>query len=1237
MTDFRFAEPAWGMLLWGVLAFTIALLWLEARAGGTLARFVSPLMQARLVRSPSVARRRTSIALLGLSLAFGVLALMRPQWGVQLIATPRVGAEIMVCLDVSNSMLAEDVAPNRLERAKAEIRDLLTYLHGDSVGLIAFAGRASVLAPITPDFSFLRLVLDSTGPRSVSRGGTRLEEPIRKAVAGFGAAATVSRSIILITDGEDHDSFPLEAAKAAAERGIKVLAIGFGDEAGSPIRVTDPKTGAKKSLRDSDGKEVISRLDGDTLREIALATGGAYVPAGTGVLDLESIYRQHIAGLTRGSLDGQSRTVRNEAYQWAVLASLLMLVASVVVGAGGAGRPRAAGENAATGTSTAGRGASSAARTNGTAKDRATSSLAAALLLIGSLFGGDVSSARAADAPAAAQVEAPAEAQSSGGDPEEAKTPGDEEQPAADGEATGAATPEAPPPPAREVYNDGLVKLEAGDLDAAEKLFEDARSRAGFDGLLRRDATYDLGVLDARRADAVMESKPEDALAALERSASWFRETVSLDAKDSEARHNLELVLRRALVLADAIARKNEKTLLDDIGALMEEQRAFLGGLRTSMQEQADQGDSADPERARRAFRELATKQLELSSRAEDLSERAGREQATIRSKPAEQQTPEDAMKAVQLDGVLESLHKAREQMGQARGRLRRVEGPGSYRAASSTLTELKRARDRLLDPVRVLDILIADTLELTRLTGVKLALDSGSTEVPPQKWLTPEHLTDSAGEMRERVEELHYGFVSGVAQADAAANGDTSAMPAATAEQTAFLERVREAEPLLGEAVTRLADAKSKLEQAQVRDSLEPQYLAVTKLAAARERFLDLQRLIELLYQDEQRIAGIVSPRPEEAAGAQAGPQAPMDITARAEYAPMAAEIQRSNVERGARVDRSLKEEIAAAEAAVAAKQAEAAAQQQPGQDPAAAGQQQGPDPAAQKQRLDLAATYLLAARGALDAASGRLDELAGQAEVAPPPLEAWQPSQAAVAEAVGRIEDLRRLFFSVVDHLKELAQRQIDLGDRTEETAALASATPDRDYTDKAGPLAARQDTLSTTAAPLAEELRAQSQQPVPPEAQGQVPEDLPQRLAQAAGHVDNARTSMDAAVQSLGINPPAFADTRASQNTALQELAAAIQLLQPPQQDQQQQQQDQQEQEQKDQQGGGEEEKKDDAQQQPGGQPQKGSQEKQEDKEKTDPAQLLQGIRDREAQRRADRDKAEKQGYEPVEKDW
>ena len=331
MSEFRFAEPGWVHGLWSVLGFVALLFWLDRRGGGALDRLIGSALQQRLVQRPSLFRRRMRILFLGLSAACLVLALMRPQLGLRYVATPRIGAEIMVALDVSKSMLAEDVAPNRLERAKAEIVDLLSYLDGNQVGLIAFAGRATVLAPLTPDFSFLRLVLDGAGPHSVTRGGTRLEEPIRKAVKGFGPAREMSRVILLITDGGDHDSFPRDAATEAAEAGIVIIAIGLGDEAGSDIYITDPQTGARELLRDADGRVVKSGLDGELLRDLALATQGAYVPAGTGVLDLESIYQQHIEQLMLGQLDPRGKTVRDEGYQWAVLLALVLLVSSAAI------------------------------------------------------------------------------------------------------------------------------------------------------------------------------------------------------------------------------------------------------------------------------------------------------------------------------------------------------------------------------------------------------------------------------------------------------------------------------------------------------------------------------------------------------------------------------------------------------------------------------------------------------------------------------------------------------------------------------------------------------------------------------------------------------------------------------------------------------------------------------------------------------------------------------------------
>ena len=176
MNDLHFAEPDFVQALWIVAGLIGLLFFLEHRGGRLLGDFVSPSMQSQTIHQIPRARKRLGLVALAVALCSIVLALMRPQWGFELIQSQASGAEIMIALDVSRSMMAEDVVPNRLERAKAEIRDLLPYLEGDQVGLIAFAGRASVLCPLTPDFGFLRLVLDQVGPKSAGRGGTRAQE-----------------------------------------------------------------------------------------------------------------------------------------------------------------------------------------------------------------------------------------------------------------------------------------------------------------------------------------------------------------------------------------------------------------------------------------------------------------------------------------------------------------------------------------------------------------------------------------------------------------------------------------------------------------------------------------------------------------------------------------------------------------------------------------------------------------------------------------------------------------------------------------------------------------------------------------------------------------------------------------------------------------------------------------------------------------------------------------------------
>lgn len=342
MDDFTFANQHWVHLIWAALALIAILTFLELRARDTLTRFVSTMMQTRLAERQTLARRLTRLGLILATLILGILGLMRPQTpgGTEAVDARRIAADIVFVLDVSRSMLAEDAAPTRLARSKAEINEFIDRVKGHRVGLVVFAGRASVVCPLTSDYGFFRLVLRDVDQRSVTRGGTRIGEAIRGGLNAFGPGRG-ARLLILITDGEDHDSYPLDAAKEAAEAGVRIITIGFGSEEGSEITLVDPDTGARSVLTDKDGQVVRSRLDGELLRQIALTTEGIYVPAGSAALDLGSIVETHVEPLITESTTSLTRREPIEHYRWFVLAALAGLIGAAWIGSSPGARRRA--------------------------------------------------------------------------------------------------------------------------------------------------------------------------------------------------------------------------------------------------------------------------------------------------------------------------------------------------------------------------------------------------------------------------------------------------------------------------------------------------------------------------------------------------------------------------------------------------------------------------------------------------------------------------------------------------------------------------------------------------------------------------------------------------------------------------------------------------------------------------------------------------------------------------------
>ncbi len=1126
MSEIHFAQPQWIHALWGVLVFVLLSFWLDRRGGGALDLLLGPALRPRLVKGLNPFRRQLRLWLLGLSAVCLVVALMRPQFGIRHVAAPRIGAEIMVALDVSQSMLAEDVAPNRLERAKAEIVDLLSYLDGDQVGLIAFAGRATVLAPLTPDFSFLRLVLDGAGPHSVSRGGTRLEEPIRKAVEGFGPAADASRAILLITDGEDHDSFPLDAAEAAAEQGIAIIAIGFGDELGSEIYRTDPRSGARELVRDAEGRPVRSRLDGELLRELALKTGGAYVPAGTGVLDLESIYRQHIEPLMIGQLDPRGRTVRDEGYQWAVLLGLILLVSSVAVSGGSVGM-------------------------------RATALLLAAIH-------GAPPGARAEEADPAsplAALEQPIEV-----------VVAESDETVAEPDESAAEPDEAADP--RELFNRGVSALDEDDLDAAQRWLDRARREAAGDGELRFRAAYNLGISFAARAETLEADAPAEALQANYVAADWFRDAISQRPEDEDSRVNLDVVLHRALVLADRIAQQSQQGVDAELEQIAARQRELVAEVAALLERTAGEPEGADGELVRRQFRARATDQRALLSDGDRLAREIDAEREAIAARSEEEAAPEDQLRGAQLDGVLHYLHRAREKMGQARRQLRQRQSERAYRRSSAALAELKRALDQLRDPVETLDELIREVRQVGSSTAL-LAFSGGelpgaAEPVAVPGWLNRESLLKDQRGVAARTEELDQKLVAGLGQG---AGDDPQAQ--------ALFQAIREAEPLVAGAAAQLSEAASEIESGALQAALPSQRDGLRGLTDARERFLDLRGLIEAAYADERRIEQLLVADGEEAGAA------------RVEYLPALRELQERNLARGERLGAQLEE---AAQSGPA----------EPDADPQSA--------AIQQQRFELAGQLVTLALARMDDV-----ERAFGAENAPAERVDWQAALGAGRAAVGHLESLRRLFFSITEQLKDAIRQQVDLADATQDAAALADpASPAATLVEE---LAPRQDLLAVHTGEIANALAEQANQ-----AGGVVEEEsdsweTSRRLRLAGEHTLVAQTEMEGAAEWLGGDPPQLLETPQRQAAAIAELEAALEQLVPP-----------------------EEREQPNDPSEPEPSPSEGDESGQADGEQeesesapVDPAQLLQAVRDREAQRRRDAGQRGPAGYDTVEKDW
>lgn len=318
------------MLLVTIPAVGLLMYYSNKKRSQTLTRLGDSVLLRKLTPSINLRGRRWKNLLLLSSLTLFVLALARPQWGSEVREIDQEGLQVMVALDVSQSMLVQDIKPTRLARAKLEIADLMKQLNGDEIGLILFSGASFIQVPLTSDYYTALSYLDSADPGVISRPGTVIGNAIRTAALGFDPDLSSQKVLVVMTDGEDHETDPLAAAKEVADQDVLIYTIGFGTPGGEPIPVLDSSGAVVDYKRDANGEIVLSKLDESTLRSIAETGSGKYYRATANGSELQNLLAE-IDNLQKDQLNSRFETTRIERFQiFLALAVILFIIAELI-------------------------------------------------------------------------------------------------------------------------------------------------------------------------------------------------------------------------------------------------------------------------------------------------------------------------------------------------------------------------------------------------------------------------------------------------------------------------------------------------------------------------------------------------------------------------------------------------------------------------------------------------------------------------------------------------------------------------------------------------------------------------------------------------------------------------------------------------------------------------------------------------------------------------------------------
>ena len=294
-------------------------------------KFVQAELMDSIVASVSKRKQKIKAIFVITALLFIIFSLVQPKWGYHWEDVERRGIDLVVAVDTSRSMLADDIKPNRLQAAKREINDLINVIDGDRVGLVAFAGTAFLQCPLTLDYGAFNLFLDDINTSLIPVGGTSFGEAIKKSMSAFSSKLKKHKAIVLITDGEDHQGNAMEMAKAAKEQGIVVYTVGVGKKEGAYIKLKDGK-GNETLLKDREGQVVKTRLDEVLLNKIALETGGAYTPAYGTQWGLANIYTNIIGNMEEKQLGGRKIKLYENRFQIPLFIAIILITLESLIG-----------------------------------------------------------------------------------------------------------------------------------------------------------------------------------------------------------------------------------------------------------------------------------------------------------------------------------------------------------------------------------------------------------------------------------------------------------------------------------------------------------------------------------------------------------------------------------------------------------------------------------------------------------------------------------------------------------------------------------------------------------------------------------------------------------------------------------------------------------------------------------------------------------------------------------------